>query len=116
MLASDIDPVAVDVAEANVIANGLDGRVACFQAVGFDHHLLDDAAPFDLVFANILKQPLIDLAPDMARHVAHGGRAILSGVLTTQADEVLAAYDAAGFSLESREDLGDWSALVVQRR
>ena len=116
VLASDIDPVAVDVAEANVIANGLDGRVACFQAVGFDHHLLDDAAPFDLVFANILKQPLIDLAPDMARHVAHGGRAILSGVLTTQADEVLAAYDAAGFSLESREDLGDWSALVVQRR
>ena len=116
VLASDIDPVAVDVAEANVIANGLDGRVACFQAVGFDHHLLDDAAPFDLVFANILKQPLIDLAPDMARHVAHGGRAILSGVLTTQADDVLAAYDAAGFSLESREDLGDWSALVVQRR
>ena len=53
---------------------------------------------------------------EIERHVAHGGRAILSGVLTTQADEALAAYDAAGFSLESREDLGDWSALVVQRR
>ncbi|WBU62825.1 50S ribosomal protein L11 methyltransferase [Paracoccus aerodenitrificans] len=116
ILASDIDPVAVDVAAANVIANGLDGRVVCVQAVGFDQPLLDEAAPFDLVFANILKQPLIDLAPDMASHVAHQGRAILSGLLTTQADEVVAAYDSAGFVLERRDDLGEWSTLVVQRR
>lgn len=116
VLASDIDPVAVDVAAANVIANGLDGRVVCIEAVGFDHPMLDDAAPFDLVFANILKQPLIDLAPDMARHVAQGGRAILSGLLTTQAEEVIAAYDAAGFDLERRDDLGEWSTLVVIRR
>ena len=116
VLASDIDPVAVDVAAANVIANGLDGRVVCIEAVGFDHPMLDDSAPFDLVFANILKQPLIDLAPDMARHVSHGGRAILSGLLGTQAEEVLAAYDAAGFDLERRDDIGDWSTLVVIRR
>ncbi|MFD1796234.1 50S ribosomal protein L11 methyltransferase [Paracoccus aurantiacus] len=115
ILASDIDPVAVDVAAANVIANGLDGRVVCIQAVGFDHPMLDDAAPFDLVFANILKQPLIDLAPDMARHIDHGGRAVLSGLLSTQADEVIAAYEQAGFALEHRDDLGEWSALVMQR-
>ncbi|MFV0408594.1 MAG: 50S ribosomal protein L11 methyltransferase [Paracoccus sp. (in: a-proteobacteria)] len=116
VLASDIDPVAVDVAAANVIANGLDGRVVCFEAVGFDHPMLDDAAPFDLVLANILKQPLIDLAPDMARHLAHGGRAILSGILTTQADEVTAAYDRAGFDQERRDDLGEWSTLLMRRR
>ncbi|TKW68244.1 MAG: 50S ribosomal protein L11 methyltransferase [Paracoccus denitrificans] len=116
VLASDIDPVAVDVAAANVIANGLDGRVVCFEAMGFDHPMLDDAAPFDLVFANILKQPLIDLAPDMKRHVGPGGRAILSGILTTQAEEVLAAYDAADFDLERRDDIGEWSTLVMIRR
>lgn len=116
ILASDIDEVAVDVAAANVIANGLDGRVVCLQAVGFDHPMLDEAAPFDLVLANILKQPLIELAPDMARHVAPEGRAILSGLLTTQADEVVAAYDGAGFDLERRDDLGEWSTLVMQRR
>ena len=116
VLASDIDPVAVDVAAANVIANGLDGRVVCIEAVGFDHPMLDDAAPFDLVLANILKQPLIGLAPDMSRHVAPGGRAILSGLLTSQADEVAAAYDAEGFDAETREDLGEWSTLVVKRR
>lgn len=115
VLAGDIDPQAVDVARANVIANGLDGRVECVEAVGFDHPLIENAAPFDLVFANILKQPLIDLVPDMARHVAPGGRAILSGILATQADEVIEAYAAGGLALERRDDLGEWSTLVVRR-
>ena len=115
VLAGDIDPVAVDTARANVIANGLDGRVECVEAVGFDHPLIEGAAPYDLVFANILKQPLIDLVPDMARYVAHGGKAILSGILTTQADEVTAAYAAGGLVLERRDDYGDWSTLVVTR-
>ncbi|WP_134678495.1 50S ribosomal protein L11 methyltransferase [Paracoccus ravus] len=115
VLAGDIDPLAVDVAKANVIANGLDGRVECVEAVGFDHPLIEDAAPFDLVFANILKQPLIDLVPDMAKHVAPGGKAILSGILTTQADEVIAAYAAGGLALERRDDYGEWSTLVVAR-
>lgn len=115
VLAGDIDPQAVDVARANVLANGLDGRVECVEAVGFDHPLIEGAAPFDLVFANILKQPLIDLVPDMARHIAPGGKAILSGILTTQADEVAAAYQAGGLALERRDDLGEWSVLVVTR-
>lgn len=115
VLAGDIDPQAVDVARANVIANGLDGKVECVEAMGFDHPLIEGAAPFDLIFANILKQPLIDLVPDMARYLAPGGRAILSGILTTQADEVAAAYSAGGLTLERREDYGDWSTLVVQR-
>ncbi|MEF9604286.1 50S ribosomal protein L11 methyltransferase [Paracoccus sp. PXZ] len=115
VLAGDIDPQAVDVARANVIANGLDGRVECVEAVGFDHPLIESAAPFDLVFANILKQPLIDLVPDMARQLAPGGRAILSGILVTQAEEVIAAYAAGGLALERRDDLGEWSTLVVRR-
>lgn len=115
VLAGDIDPQAVDVARANVIANGLDGRVECVEAVGFDQPLIENAAPFDLVFANILKQPLIDLVPDMARYVTQGGRAILSGILTTQADEVAAAYAAGGLTLERRDDYGEWSTLVVKR-
>ncbi|MDO5646759.1 50S ribosomal protein L11 methyltransferase [Paracoccus sp. (in: a-proteobacteria)] len=115
VLASDIDPVAVDTAAANVIANGLDGRVECIEAAGFDHVLLDRAAPYDLVLANILKQPLIDLRGDMARYVRAGGKIILSGILTTQADEVIAAYQDAGFGLNQRDDLGDWSTLTMTR-
>jgi ribosomal protein L11 methyltransferase len=115
VLAGDIDPQAVDVARANVIANGLDGKVECVEAMGFDHPLIEGAAPFDLIFANILKQPLIDLVPEMGRYLAPGGRAILSGILTTQADEVTAAYAAGGLPLEQRDDYGDWSTLVVRK-
>ena len=115
VIASDIDAVAVEVAVANVGINGLEGRVDCLEAAGFDHPRLAEAAPFNLVFANILKGPLIELAPDMAAHVAQGGLAILSGLLVVQAEAVTAAYVAAGFALDAREDIGEWSTLVLRR-
>lgn len=115
VIASDIDQVAVDVAKANVAINALDGRIECMEAAGFAHPRLHQAGPFDLVFANILKGPLIELAPDMARHTAPGGLVILSGLLVVQAEAVTAAYVAAGFTPEGREDLGEWSALVLKR-
>ena len=115
IIASDIDQVAVDVARANVAINHLEGRVECLEAAGFAHPRLAEAAPYDLIFANILKGPLIELAPDMARHAAKGGLVILSGLLVVQAEAVTAAYVANGFTPESREDLGEWSALVLRR-
>ena len=115
VIASDIDEVAVEVAVANVGINGLEGRVECLEAAGFGHARLAEAAPFDLVFANILKGPLIELAPDMAAHVGKGGLCILSGLLVVQAEAVTAAYVAEGFALEAREDIGEWSTLVLRR-
>ena len=115
VLVSDIDIVAVEVAEANVKANGLEGRVNCLEATGFEHETLHAAAPFDLVFANILKAPLIDLAPDVASHLGEGGYAILSGLLVDQADDVTEAYVAQGMTLAHREDIGDWSTLTLQK-
>jgi ribosomal protein L11 methyltransferase len=115
ILATDIDPVAVEVAEANARANGLEGRLECLEAVGLDHPRIKARAPFDLIFANILMGPLIDLAPAMAAHAAPGGTTILSGLLTTQAETVTAAYVAQGFTLTAREDIGEWSTLVLAR-
>ncbi|MFN3578784.1 MAG: 50S ribosomal protein L11 methyltransferase [Tabrizicola sp.] len=115
VIASDIDRVAVEVAEANVTINGLQGRVECLEAAGLDHHRIVTAAPFDLIFANILKGPLIELAPAISTHLATGGRAILSGLLAVQADSVIAAYQAVGLCLENRNDIGEWSTLVLQR-
>jgi ribosomal protein L11 methyltransferase len=113
--ASDIDEVAVEVALANAEVNGLADRVICLEAAGFDHPVLAAAAPFDLVFANILKGPLIELAPSMAAHVVPGGTAILSGLLVVQAQSILDAYVACGFSQLEREDIGEWSTLVLRR-
>ena len=113
--ASDIDPVAVDVAVANVAANGLADRVDCLVAAGFDAPALKDAGPYDLVFANILKGPLIALAPDIAAHLRSGGFAILSGILNEQADEVVSVYLENETNLVSREEIGDWTTLILEK-
>ena len=114
VLASDIDEVAVEVAQANVDANNLSGRVTCVEAAGFDHPQLAEAAPFDLVFANILKGPLVALAPDMAGALQPAGYAILSGLLNEQADEVIEVYAQSGINLVHRESIGDWTTLTLQ--
>ncbi|KZY52560.1 50S ribosomal protein L11 methyltransferase [Sulfitobacter sp. KE29] len=116
VLASDIDEVAVEVAQANVDANGLTGRVTCVEAAGFDHPALAEAAPFDLVFANILKGPLVALAPDMAAALQPGGYAILSGLLNEQAEEVIEVYARSGINLTHRESIGDWTTLTLQTK
>jgi ribosomal protein L11 methyltransferase len=77
--------------------------------------LLSDAAPFDLIFANILKGPLIELAPDVAAHAATGGYVILSGLLVEQAEDVTAAYVAQELTLAHREDIGEWSTLTLKK-
>ena len=115
VLASDIDQVAVDVARANVVSNNLQGRVNCLEAAGFDHPDLKSSAPYDLIFANILKGPLLDLAPHMAAHIMDQGYAILSGILTEQAEEVAACYANVGLDLMKREDIGEWSTLTLRK-
>lgn len=115
VLASDIDPVAVEVAEANLAANGLTGAVRCLEAVGLDHPELAAAAPYGLIFANILKGPLVELAPGITAVAAPGGHVILSGILNDQADEVIAAYREAGNDLTERRVIGDWTTLTLTR-
>ncbi|MCE8005913.1 50S ribosomal protein L11 methyltransferase [Aestuariivita sp.] len=116
VIASDIDAVAVDVARANLRANALQDRVNCVEAAGFDHPALKSAAPYELIFANILKGPLIALAPDLARHNSDKGFAILSGVLNEQADEVIEIYRSNGYSLISRDCIVDWTTIVLQNK
>ncbi|WP_299623820.1 50S ribosomal protein L11 methyltransferase [uncultured Tateyamaria sp.] len=112
-LASDIDIQAVEVAEANLRANDMQGRVRVVEAAGFDHPEL--AGPFDLIFANILKGPLVALAPDLTARLDAGGYAILSGILNEQADDVIAVYAQAGNSLVHRGEIGEWTTLTLQK-
>ncbi|MBC6437094.1 MAG: 50S ribosomal protein L11 methyltransferase [Rhodobacteraceae bacterium] len=113
VIASDIDEIAVDVARANASANGLADRVTCIKAAGTDHPTLTKAAPFALIFANILKGPLITLAPDIARSCAPGGRVILSGILIPQARDVMAVYEAEGLAIMRQAEIGEWATLTL---
>ena len=113
IVASDIDEVATDTAKANISSNNLDGRIDVVTCAGFDHPKLRDQLPYDLILANILKGPLIDLAPDMGTCCAKGGYAILSGILNPQADDVIDAYGDAGFELHKRSEFGEWTTLTL---
>jgi len=115
VIASDIDPVAVEVAEANSAANGLQDLIYCVEAAGLDHPQLASKAPFDLIFANILMGPLIALAPSMGKASAPNGYVILSGILNEQADDVREAYLQNGYNLTKIDEIGEWTTLVLQK-
>jgi ribosomal protein L11 methyltransferase len=115
VLGVDNDPAAVRVARENLALNGLADRIRMIRSDGFAAPGLRRAAPFDLVMANILAGPLIRLAPGLARNLAPGGRAILSGLMTDQVPEVLAAHRRQGLVLESERHRDDWSVLLLRK-
>jgi len=120
-LASDIDPVSIDVTEENAGMNGVAvgagaGEVLLVAAPGVDHPLITGLAPYDLVIANILAGPLIELAPSLSAQLAEGGSLILAGLLESQADRVIAAYRAQGLRLAAHADHGEWPTLHLRKR
>lgn len=119
--ASDIDPRAVDVTAENAERNGVkleggQGALALAAAAGVEHPLLVGRAPYDLVIANILAGPLIELAPSLGAVLAEGGTLILAGLLKGQADAVAQAYRRQGLRLVNRTDRGDWPTLTLAKR
>jgi ribosomal protein L11 methyltransferase len=118
--ASDIDPVSIEVsaenAEINVVPLGTGaGEVELAAAAGFDHPRLAARAPYDLIIANILAGPLIDLAPSVAAALAPGGTLILAGLLDHQAEAVARAYEGRGLGEAFRMLRGDWPSLVMRK-
>jgi ribosomal protein L11 methyltransferase len=119
--ASDIDPVSIDItienAGANVVPLGQNhGRVALCVASGTEHEMIQRRAPYDLVIANILAGPLIELAPALSVILAEGGTLILAGLLEKQAQSVAAAFRVCGLRLVERRNTGDWPCLRFVKR
>lgn len=119
--ASDIDPVAVEVTAENAAINGValgggPGQLALAAAPGMEHPLLIGRAPYDLVIANVLAGPLIDLAPSISAALAPGGTLIVAGLLNGQAERVANAYRRQGLRLAGRMPMGDWPTLRLRKR
>ena len=119
--ASDIDPVCAEVVVDNLILNDIEPGARCGEllmtvAPGMDAPLLVSRGPYDLLIANILAAPLIELAPDFAASVLPGGHVVLAGLLETQEAQVRSAYFAVGFRLARRVVRGDWSILWLRKR
>lgn len=119
--ASDIDPVCEPAVIENAGRNGVrrgdgPGQLQMLIADGMDDPDVQDAAPFDLLIANILAGPLVEMAQDFADAMAPRGNILLSGLLTRQEMPLRAAYRRAGFRLQHRLVAGDWSVLWLRQR
>jgi ribosomal protein L11 methyltransferase len=115
VLASDIDHVAVDVTRENAVANGVAPLIRAVTADGLTHPALAERAPYDLILANILAGPLTMLAPHIARALAPGGVAVLSGLLTWQENMVASFYRPQGLIFRGVRREHVWSALTLER-
>ncbi len=111
----DIDPVAVQVANANARLNGVGSLCRAVQSRGVEARALREGAPYDVVFANILAKPLRLLAPSLAAATAPDGEAIVSGLLLADVPGVLASWRAQGFYLAERIDLEGWASVRLRR-
>jgi ribosomal protein L11 methyltransferase len=114
VLASDIDPMSVRVAHENARLNETGDLVETIQATGFSAPRFAKRGPFDLVLANILANPLRQMATPMARHLAPSALVILSGLLPHQAQSVIAAYRARGLVLKRQIQIEGWSSLLMR--
>ncbi len=115
VLAADIDPAAVGLARENAAANGVGDLVEAVTSDGLAAAEIARGAPYDLVVANILAEPLIALAGGLSDSLAADGRLVLSGLLTRQEEAVVAACARAGLAVVDRVRLGDWPTLVLGR-
>lgn len=113
VLATDIDPDAVAVSRTNACANGLASLVRTIVGNGYDAPAVRAARPFDLIVANVLARPLVRLAGALARHLAPGGVAILSGFIDDDRTWVAAAHRAFGLGPVQRLSLDGWTTLVL---
>lgn len=115
VLASDIDPEAITVARENAIINKAGPMVSALVADGLTHPRLKDAAPFDLIVANILAGPLCLMSADIAHALQPGGTLVLSGLLEWQEKRVLSYYRAHGLKLVSTCREHHWTALTLEK-
>lgn len=120
-IASDIDPLAIEVAGQNAAINAVRmgnraGQLELVMAAGMVHRRLRARSPYDLLIANILAGPLIDLAPAFANATAPGGTLILAGLLDKQAVAVASAYRRQRFRLSEQLNRSEWSILRFEKR
>ena len=113
VVATDIDPAAIEVTRANAAVNTVE-RVELVVADGALHGAITAGAPYDLVVANVLAGPLVSMAPELAAIAAPGATLVLAGLLDTQADAVVEAYAACGCTLAAADRRGDWTILRLK--
>lgn len=115
VIALDNDPESIRVAQENARLNKLSDKIQADASEGFALLKERNAAPFTLIMANILKAPLLEMALDMGFYTQKNGYIILSGLLSTQAPEIIKKYTEEGFKIHRTYEEKEWSALLFQK-
>ncbi|HQS83938.1 MAG: hypothetical protein B7Y25_03405 [Alphaproteobacteria bacterium 16-39-46] len=115
VIALDNDPESVRVTQENAILNKLSDKIETHVSEGFEILKMKNSPSFCLIMANILKGPLLEMACDMASYTQKNGYIILSGLLSTQAPEIIKKYEEEGFKFLKSSDEKEWSALLFQK-
>lgn len=116
IVAVDIDDEAVRVTTQNAYDNKLEDFLSVAQSDGYQSDLVDTNAPYDLITANILARPLIEMAPDLARHLKNGGYCILSGFVDDQVEWVVGAHEKSGLQLVRKYHIDNWHAVLMEKK
>jgi ribosomal protein L11 methyltransferase len=115
IVAVDNDPDAVHTSLENIKDNDCSSLIVAGESDGYGGALVNSESPYQIIMANILAGPLTQMAPDAVTHLAPGGYAVLSGILSVQAEAVQTAYEAAGLVLADRLEIGDWTTLSLTK-
>ena len=115
LIASDIDDEAVIVTESNTQTNHLSSQITAFVSDGYQNPRIGNLAPYDLILSNILANPLIAFAKDLAQNLKTGGYCILSGFVDNQVDEVVHAHTEQGLELVKLYSFDNWRAALMKK-
>jgi ribosomal protein L11 methyltransferase len=116
VVAGDNDPVAIDVAVENARINGVSESISFHVSEGLSDVAIQASIPFDLVIANIVANPLIEMTGEISQAIAPEGHVILSGILSEQAEEVLNHYQQHGFTFDDRLIENEWETLILSKK
>lgn len=116
VIASDIEPQAVEATKVNAKANQLEPLVRAIRADGVDHALIRQSAPYDIICCNILAQWLVEHARDIEALMQDESLLILSGVLAQHVDKVIDVYQMVGLKLLQKISVGNWSSFIWQKQ
>lgn len=113
--AVDIDPESIIVTERHAAMNGCKDKIQTEAGDGYAAAIVAANVPYDLIAANILAGPLMEMAPDLEKYLTPGGYCVLSGLLGRQEADVTAAHIAVGLRPVHSIAVGEWRALVLQK-
>lgn len=114
--AADNDPESVRVATANAALNKCDTLLKVYLSEGFESTDVRTHGPYDLIVANILATPLIEMASPLSEALSPEGLVILSGLLSRHREDVVKTYTAQGLTFVSHRTMNDWEALLLKKR